>query len=69
MRAFFESNISWFYFECKTCGERWFSTCCECPRCKKIRKFKVLSEETIEEYFFTMDMMENIHFVFLAGGK
>lgn len=64
MKAFFENDVHWFYFECKVCGWRWFSTCCQCPFCEKVVKFRILSEEQIHEYFI-QTMESNIHFVFL----
>ena len=66
MLLYEQPNISYFYFECKVCGERWFSTFCQCPRCKNVNKYKILSEEEANNYFMEQ-MMENIHYVFLVG--
>ena len=40
-----ENDILLYMFECKSCKERWFSSFCQCPKCGKVRKFKILSSE------------------------
>jgi len=34
-----------YMFECKVCGERWFSSFCQCPKCKIVKKFRIMSSE------------------------
>jgi hypothetical protein len=34
-----------YMFECKVCHERWFSSFCQCPKCNRMNKFKILSGE------------------------
>lgn len=44
-----ENDILMFWFQCKVCGEKWFSSFCLCPSCNKVNKFKILSgEQAIE---------------------
>ena len=60
--------ISFFYFECKFCKERWFSTFCYCPRCKRVRKFKILSEEELNAHLmenFLSSFANQIHYVLM----
>ena len=40
-----ESDNLLFWFECKVCHEKWFNSFCICPKCGKVRKFKILSTE------------------------
>lgn len=61
-------KISYFYLECKTCRERWFSTFCICPRCRKVTKFKILSEEEADNYRMEKFFENQIHFVMMRGG-
>ena len=58
-------TISYFYFECKRCGERWFSTFCQCPRCKRVRKFRILSEEEAHDQLMQNFLADKIHYVML----
>jgi Zn finger protein HypA/HybF involved in hydrogenase expression len=60
--------ITFFYFECKECRERWFSTFGFCPRCKKI-KFKILDDEEAHAHFMEQMFSEQIHYVFLNREK
>ena len=46
--------ILYFVFECKVCNETWVSSFCICPRCKKINKYRLLSNEQARQL-----MMEN----------
>lgn len=60
--------ITFFYFECKKCRERWFSTFGFCPSCQKVN-FKILSDEEANTHFMEQMFSDQIHYIFLTGGK
>ena len=63
-------DIVFFYFECKRCGERWFSTFCQCPGCKRVRKFRILDIDLYREQLAINELFsDRIHYVFLNGGE
>jgi phage FluMu protein Com len=65
------SKMSYFYFECKECRERWFSTMCYCPRCKGVFEFRILSIEEAQEQMI-QNIQNNIirdHYVMLMEDK
>ena len=64
-----EGYIIFFFFQCKVCGEQWFSTFCQCPRCKRLQKYKILDTQAAMEYQYQQMLEDKIHFVFLAGGE
>ena len=63
------NDIAYFYFECKKCGERWFSTFNYCPKCKGNEKFKILSSELAEEALMESMIADRIHYVMLMGER
>lgn len=63
-------SIVFFYFECKRCKHRWCSTICQCPHCKRVRKFRILDTQEFEEEQMVRDMIsDRIHYVMLVGEK
>jgi len=61
-------KITFFYFECKKCKERWASTFVYCPKCKTKEKFRILSLEEAEEQHIQNMISERIHYMMLMGG-
>lgn len=64
-----KDNIVYFYFECKRCGERWCGTFCQCPHCRRVRKFRILDGIEAEEQYIQTMIKDRIHFVMLVGDK
>ena len=62
-------NITYFYFECKKCNERWASTMVYCPNCKAQEKFRILSLEEAEEQHIQNMIAERIHYMMLMGER
>jgi len=62
-------EISYFYFECEKCGERWASTMCYCPKCKGVSKYRILSMEEAQEEMIQNIIKDRIHYVMLTGGQ
>jgi len=61
------TSVTYFYFECKKCRERWFSTFGICPSCKRVVKFKILDDEQAHAHFMEQMFSEQLHYVFLTG--
>ncbi len=38
-------DVLLFVFECKVCQKQWFGSFCQCPSCKKVTKYRILSSE------------------------
>ena len=62
-------DISYFYFECKKCKERWVSTMCYCPKCKGVYEFRILSIEEAQDEMIQNIIKDRIHYVMLTGGQ
>ena len=63
-------KISYFYFECKKCRERWTSTMGYYPKCKGEQKFKILSlEDGASEQMIQDIIRDRIHYIMLTGGE
>lgn len=62
-----DDSIVFFYFECKRCRERWCSTICQCPRCKRVRKFRILDSQEFEDQMIKNMIADRIHYVMLVG--
>jgi hypothetical protein len=58
-------EITYFFFECKKCSERWVSTFHYCPRCKTKEKFRILSEAEAQEQMIQNMIADKIHYVML----
>jgi hypothetical protein len=61
-------SIFFFGFECNLCGEKWFATLGECPRCNK-SNFEVLNTQEAAELRYQQLLEDRIHYVFLNGGS
>jgi hypothetical protein len=59
------NKITYYYFECKECKERWFSTFAYCPRCHRVHRFKILSHEEAQGALIQNMIEDQIHFVML----
>lgn len=59
------TEITYFYFECKKCNERWVSTFHYCPHCKTKEKFRILSAEEAQEQMIQNIIADKIHYVML----
>lgn len=62
-----ENAAVFFYFECKECGERWMSMFCQCTRCKRVRKFRILDQSEFETQCIMDEIAKNFHYVELIG--
>lgn len=60
-------HIIFFFFQCRTCGEQWFSTFCQCPRCRRMEKYMILDTQAAMDYQFQQMMEDRFHFVGLGG--
>jgi formate dehydrogenase maturation protein FdhE len=52
-----ESDNLFYWFECKVCHDKWFNSFCICPKCGKVRKFKILSTEKAIEAMMDRDSL------------